>query len=77
MNKRRLFGDRFTLGLAGEHLLKGLSVSACVVGAVWGALWYFIPAPPSTISIASGARGGGFEQTVEHHREKLARHRLC
>jgi TRAP-type uncharacterized transport system substrate-binding protein len=63
-------------GLGRGHLLKGLTVGFFLTAASWAALWYFIPAPPSTISIASGARGGGFEQTVEHYREKLARHHV-
>ena len=49
-------------------------LSAVVV--VWLALWYFIPAPPLTITIAAGSKGGAFEQIAYKYREKLARHHI-
>jgi NMT1/THI5 like len=47
-----------------------------MVAAVWFALWYFIPAPPSTITIAAGLKGGAFEHIADRYRESLARHHV-
>ena len=54
-------------------VLRALAALLCVIAAVWLALWYFIPAPPSTITIAAGLKGGAFEQTANRYREVLAR----
>jgi len=54
-------------------LLRALAAIMCIAGVVWLGLWYFIPAPPSTITIAAGLKGGAFEQTASHYREILAR----
>jgi hypothetical protein len=48
----------------------------CVVAVVWMALWYFIPAPPSTITIAAGIKGGAFEHIANRYKERLARHHI-
>ncbi len=47
-----------------------------VVGIVWLGLWYFIPAPPSTITIAVGFKGGAYEHIANRYRESLARHHV-
>jgi len=47
-----------------------------VIAGVWLALWYFIPAPPSTITIAAGIKGGAFSTLAEHYRERLAKHHI-
>ncbi len=57
-------------------ILRVLAAILCVVALVWAALWYFIPAPPSSITIAAGIKGGAFEQFAESYREKLARHHV-
>ena len=54
-------------------VLRALAALLCVIAAVWLALWYFIPAPPSTITIVAGLKGGAFEQTANQYREILAR----
>ena len=56
--------------------LRVFAAVACVVAAVWLALWYFIPAPPSTITIAAGIKNGAFERIAESYRERLARHHV-
>ncbi len=38
-----------------------------VVAAAWAVLWYFIPAPPSTITMAAGFKGGAFGHTAERY----------
>ena len=45
----------------------------CVIALVWLALWYFIPAPPTTIRIMAGFNGGNFEHIAIAYRERLAR----
>jgi TRAP-type uncharacterized transport system substrate-binding protein len=56
--------------------LRVLATLLCVVAAVWLALWYFIPAPPSSITIAAGIKGGAFEHIANRYREILARHHV-
>ena len=48
------------LGLNRWHLLKGLAAVLCFVGIASIALLYFFPAPPSTISMAVGFKGGSY-----------------
>jgi TRAP-type uncharacterized transport system substrate-binding protein len=55
------------------HLLKGLAAILCVVGIVSLALIYFFPAPPSTISIAVGFKGGSYGLIAEQYKDILAR----
>jgi TRAP-type uncharacterized transport system substrate-binding protein len=53
---------------------KKVLVAALCLGAVmWLALWYFIPAPPSTITIATSP-GGIAEYIAKSYQEKFARH---
>jgi hypothetical protein len=56
--------------------LRIFAAIVCFVAAVWLALWYFIPAPPSTITIAAGIKGGAFEHIASRYRESLARHHV-
>jgi TRAP-type uncharacterized transport system substrate-binding protein len=56
-----------------QALLRTITATLCIAAVVWLALWYFIPAPPSTITIAAGLKGGAFEQTANRYREALAR----
>ena len=56
--------------------LRVLAAIVCLVAVVWLALWYFIPAPPSTITIAAGIKGGAFEHIANRYRESLARHHV-
>ncbi len=49
------------LGLSWSGLLKGLAAILCALGVVSLALIYFFPAPPSKIAIASGLKGGAFD----------------
>lgn len=53
----------------------GLRIAAaivCVIAAVWLALWYFIPAPPSQITMAAGVKSGAFDNLAALYRQKLA-----
>jgi hypothetical protein len=69
-------GER-TLGnwVAGVGL-RVVAAVLCIVAAVWLALWYFIPAPPSSITIAAGIKGGAFEHIANRYRDSLARHHV-
>jgi len=49
----------------------------CVVAVVWLSLWYFIPAPPSTVTLAIGIKGTPFEDIALRYRERLASHRVA
>ena len=56
-----------------------LRVSAAVltvIAAIWLALWYFIPAPPSSITIAVGFKDGSFDNIAKRYRDRLARHHI-
>ena len=62
------------LGFSRWYLFKMFAAALCIAGISGLALWYFIPAPPSTISIASGIKGFAFEHTALRYRERLAAH---
>jgi TRAP-type uncharacterized transport system substrate-binding protein len=47
-----------------------------ILAVTWLALWYLIPAPPSTITIGAGLKGGPFEHIALRYRERLARHHV-
>jgi hypothetical protein len=42
-------------------LAKGLAAVLCIVGLSWLALDYFVPAPPTKFTIATGAKGQTYE----------------
>ncbi len=54
-------------------LLRALVATICLAGAVWLVMEHFNPAPPSTITIATGAKGGAYEFFAQQYREKLVR----
>lgn len=53
--------------------LRVFAATLSVIAAVWLALWYFIPAPPLTLTIASGLKGGAYEHIAISYQKKLAR----
>jgi hypothetical protein len=57
-------------------VLRFLAVTLSVAAAVWLALWYFIPATPTNLTIAVGFRGGAFSQIPDRYREKLQSHKV-
>ena len=61
------------LGLDWSDLLKGLVAILCVLGVISLALIYFFPAPPSTISMGVGFKGGSYELLAARYQEILAR----
>lgn len=60
------------LGLSWSGLIKGLSAFLCILGVVSLALIYFFPAPPSTIAIAVGFKGGSYGLIAEHYKNMHA-----
>src|SRR5947208_10940142 len=60
-------------GLNRWHLLKGLAAIVCIVGMSWLALDYFIPAPPSKFTIATGAKNQTYEAIGKKYQDILAR----
>ncbi len=61
------------LGFNRWHLFKGLTVILCIVGMSWLALDYFVPAPPSKFTIATGLKNQTYEAIGKRYREILAR----
>jgi uncharacterized protein len=57
-------------------VLRGLVATLCVAAAGWLALWYFIPRPPSAITMAVGIRGSAFEHFANRYRDSLAHQRV-
>jgi TRAP-type uncharacterized transport system substrate-binding protein len=66
-------GEIFMLGYNRWQLFKGLAASFCIVGIVSLALIYFIPAPPSKVTMASAFKGSTFEYYSRQYREIFAR----
>jgi TRAP-type uncharacterized transport system substrate-binding protein len=61
------------LGFNRWHLFKGLAAILCTAAIVWLALAYFIPAPPSTITIAMAYKGTAYERFALSYKERLSR----
>jgi TRAP-type uncharacterized transport system substrate-binding protein len=57
-------------------VLRVFAAAVVVVATTWLALWYFIPSPPSTITIAAGLPGGSFEHLGLRYQERLARNHV-
>lgn len=65
---KRIFGSIYWH----PTLLRILVSIICLAGVVWLVMAYFNPAPPSTITIATGGQGGTYEFFAQQYREKLA-----
>jgi TRAP-type uncharacterized transport system substrate-binding protein len=61
------------LGYTGRHLVMVLAAVVCIVGITSLALIYFFPAPPSTITMAVGFKGGSYGVNAARYKEILAR----
>ena len=58
----------------GEIFLASISALVFIAAVLWLGLWYFIPTPPSSITIAAAVKGGAFDQFAHDYRDRLARH---
>ena len=56
-----------------RQLFKGLAAIFCILGISWLALDYFVPSPPSKITIATAFKGSTFDYFGQRYRERLAR----
>ena len=61
-------------GLSRRQLFKGLAAIFGILGVSWLAVDYFVPSPPSKITIATGFKGSSFEYFGQQYRERLAAH---
>jgi TRAP-type uncharacterized transport system substrate-binding protein len=61
------------LGFSRWQLFKGLVLAVGIMGVVSLALAYFIPAPPSTVVMATAFKGSSFECYGRQYREIFAR----
>jgi len=50
-----------------------LAAIFCILGISWLALDYFVPSPPSKITIATAFKGSTFDYFGQRYRERLAR----
>jgi len=64
------------LGFSHWQVLKGLAAVVGIVSIVSVALIYFIPAPPSTVIMATAFKGSSFEYFGQRYREIFARSNL-
>jgi TRAP-type uncharacterized transport system substrate-binding protein len=65
------------LTLSRQRLLAAALSILCALGGVWLALEHLVPAPPKTIIIAAGSRGGAYEFYAQKYRDILARHHVA
>lgn len=55
------------------RLIVGLAALALAVGAAWLILEYFVPAPPFSVTIATGRKGTTFDYFGERYQARFAR----
>ena len=60
-------------GLGSSGLFKGLAAVLCILSIISLALIYFIPAPPSTVVMATAFKGASFEYYGRQYRDIFAR----
>jgi TRAP-type uncharacterized transport system substrate-binding protein len=61
------------LGYSSRQLFKGLAVAVGIVSIVSLLLIYFIPAPPSKVTMATAFKGSSFEYYGHQYQEIFAR----
>jgi len=61
------------LNLGRGYLIRWLATIFCIVGISWLALEYFVPSPPSTITIATALKGTAYDYFGQRYRERFAR----
>ncbi len=54
-------------------LARTIGIALCIVVISWLALAYFVPSPPSTITIATAFKGATFDYFGRRYRERFAR----
>src|SRR5262252_6272448 len=61
------------IGFSRWQILKTSAAAALAVGTISLLLIYFIPAPPSTVTMATGFQGSSFEYVGQRYRDIFAR----
>ncbi len=61
------------LGYTRLHLFAALAVAAALIAAIWIALGFVFPPPPTKIDIAGSYPGGHFQSVVHRYKSILAR----
>jgi TRAP transporter TAXI family solute receptor len=61
------------LGYTRSHLLAALAVVAALIAAIWIALGFAFPSPPTKVDIASSFPGGHFQALARRYKSILAR----
>lgn len=61
------------LGFNRWGVLKGLAAVLCIVSMSWLAPDHFVPAPPSSFTIATGAKNQTYEAIGKRYQDILAR----
>src|SRR5262249_48596952 len=61
------------LGFTRWQIFKTSAAGALGVGTFWLLLIYFIPAPPTTVTMATGFQGSSFEYVGQRYRDIFAR----
>jgi hypothetical protein len=61
------------LGISRWQIFKASATAVFAVGTISLLLIYFIPAPPSTVTMATGFKGSSFEYFGQRYREIFAR----
>lgn len=61
------------LGYTRSHLLAALAVVAALIVAIWIALGFVFPSPPTKVDIASSFPGGHFQALARRYKSILAR----
>ena len=61
------------LGISRWQLLKALAAIVGIVGTISLVLLYFIPSPPSTVTMATGFKGSSADYVGRRYREIFAR----
>jgi TRAP-type uncharacterized transport system substrate-binding protein len=69
-------GGAHMLGFSRWQLFKGLVLAVGAMGIVSLVLTYFIPAPPSKITMATAFKGSSFEYYGRQYREAFARYNI-
>jgi hypothetical protein len=55
------------------RLIQWLATVACIIGASWIALEYFVPSPPSRITIGTALKGTTYDYFGQRYKERFAR----
>ena len=64
------------LGFSRWQIFKALATAVLAVDTISLLLIYFIPAPPSTVTMATGFQGSSFEYVGQRYRDIFARSRV-